>query len=73
MLTASVRAGYEAWISDHGLSGVSAGRTADPDGDGRLSYGEFIELYSSQFDNRDANKDGVLTIEEMTGKADLVG
>jgi len=41
MLTASVRAGYEAWIGDYGLSGVSADRTADPDGDGYDNMQEY--------------------------------
>lgn len=38
---------------------------ADKDGDGELSYDEFINMKKERFDEMDANKDGKISKEEM--------
>ncbi len=40
-------------------------KAADRDGNGKLSVNEFVAYRVIQFDEADANKDGVLTVEEV--------
>lgn len=42
-----------------------ASKAADRDGSGTLSVNEFVAYRVIQFDEADANKDGVLTIQEV--------
>lgn len=39
----------------------------DTDGDGRVSLSEYLEWMSYAFDQRDANGDGVLGVDELPG------
>jgi hypothetical protein len=40
-------------------------KTADKDGDGKLSLNEFVSYRMIQFDEADRNRDGALTVEEV--------
>jgi hypothetical protein len=40
-------------------------KVGDTDGSETLTEAEFKEMYSRQFDSRDRNKDGVITVDEM--------
>lgn len=39
----------------------------DSDGDGRVSQDEYLDWMSYAFDARDANRDGVLSTDELPG------
>jgi len=39
----------------------------DSDGDGRVSQGEYLDWMSYAFDARDANRNGVLSADELPG------
>ncbi|MGH8061926.1 MAG: hypothetical protein ACREO7_07915 [Pseudoxanthomonas sp.] len=39
----------------------------DTDADGRVSVGEYLDWMSYAFDARDANRDGVLSADELPG------
>jgi Ca2+-binding EF-hand superfamily protein len=46
-------------------AGKRGGRSADANGDGKVTREEFMARAASRFDRLDANKDGVLTSDEM--------
>ena len=50
--------------------GEEAGRRADTDQDGRISYAEFMAQESPLFDHLDENADGVISPEELDAAAD---
>ena len=54
-----LRAYHEAQRGKHGA------KSADANGDGKVSREEFLARAGARFDRLDANKDGVLTAEEM--------
>jgi Ca2+-binding EF-hand superfamily protein len=55
-----LRAYHQAQRGKH-----AGGKSADANGDGKVSRDEFLARAAARFDSLDANKDGVLTADEM--------
>jgi hypothetical protein len=60
-----LRAFMQAKHGEHGNHGAKALKSADANGDGKVSRDEFMAAAAARFDKMDGNKDGFLTPDEM--------